>query len=352
MASDSAIAGSSQNIGTKASIIAAAIKVFAQQIQQWNRKRAPPGLEKKLEATRIADRTTTARILLEYGGFEAWLAYSLATEGKAHFNGRLHQENTIKAFKALPFNDRVNTAQRLAQLELPTAARRHIYRISRRLESKGLLTDPQEREARPNSIHPPNETPTENHESSLENPNSTATGNTATSASLEGVADVFGEYMCRAIRRVTAPSDGIPALKAAVTMQFPAFALHDCVIMLEVCEREVEHLVKYLFGINVMSVMGVRHLILGKGVKLTSNTSNPEITLKGVRDEAIIHILGPEIYEAITASRMRRRELEEEKNCATECVSMIFTSKSGEGAYMNVCLELEGALRIRDKLYS
>lgn len=137
MASDSAIAGSSQNIGTKASIIAAAIKVFAQQIQQWNRKRAPPGLEKKLEATRIADRTTTARILLEYGGFEAWLAYSLATEGKAHFNGRLHQENTIKAFKALPFNDRVNTAQRLAQLELPTAARRHIYRISRRLESKG-----------------------------------------------------------------------------------------------------------------------------------------------------------------------------------------------------------------------
>jgi hypothetical protein len=63
--------------------------------------------------------------------------------------------------------------------------------------------------------------------------------------------------------------------------------------MLEICEREVEHLVNDLFGIDVMSVMGNRHLILGKGVKLTSNTSNPELTLKGVRDEAIIHILGP-----------------------------------------------------------
>jgi hypothetical protein len=216
----------------------------------------------------------------------------------------------------------------------------------------GLLTDPHEEAARPNSIPPLNETPTENLETRSNNQNPTATGNEATSASLEGVADVFGEYMCRAIRRVTAPSGGIPALKAAVTMQFPVFALHDCVMMLEVCEKEVEHLVKALFGIDMTSVMGVRHLILGKGVKLTSNTSNPEITLKGVRDEAIIHILGPEIHEAITASQMRKRELEEERNRATECVSMIFTSKSSEGAYVNLCLELEGGLRIRDMLYS
>jgi hypothetical protein len=100
MASDSAIAGCSQAIGTKASIIAAAVKIFAQQVQQWNRKRAPRGIQKKLEATRTADQTTTARILLDYGGFVAWLAYSLATDGKAHFNGRLHRDNTINAFKA------------------------------------------------------------------------------------------------------------------------------------------------------------------------------------------------------------------------------------------------------------
>ncbi|KAF1963882.1 hypothetical protein BU23DRAFT_640222 [Bimuria novae-zelandiae CBS 107.79] len=310
MASDSAIADSSQSTGTKASIIAAAIEVFTRQIEQWKRKRAPPGLEQKLRATRNADRMTTARILLDYGGFVAWVAYSLATEGKAHFKGRLRQENTIKAFKALPFKDRVNTARTLARLELSSATRRHIYHISSRLEDK------------------------------------------ATSASLEGVADVFGEYMCNAIRRVAVLSDGIPALKAGVTMQFPDLALHDCVMMLEVCESEVEHLVKGLFGVDVTSVMGIRHLILGKGVKLTSNTSNPEITLKGVRSEAIVHIFGPEIHEAIMASRMRKRELEEEKNPATECVSMIFTSKSGEGAYVSLSLELEGGSRIRKKLYS
>lgn len=215
----------------------------------------------------------------------------------------------------------------------------------------GLLTDPHEGLAYPNSTLPPNEIPTENHELSSDNPNLTTTGNTATSASLEGVADVFGEYMCNAIRRVAVLSEGIPALKAAVTMEFPDLALHDCVMMLEICESEVERLVKDLFGVVVTSVMGIRHLILGKGVKLTSNTSNPEITLKGVRSEAIVHILGTEIHEAIMASRMRKRELEEEKNSATECVSMIFTSKSGEGAYVNLSLELEGGSRIRKKLY-
>lgn len=185
------------------------------------------------------------------------------------------------------------------------------------------------------------------------NPDSTIRVNqTVINASLEGVANVFGEYMCRAIRRVTLQSDGMPSLKAAITMEFPEFAPVDCVMMLEVCEWEVECLVKDLFGIEVKSLMGFRHLILGKGVRLTSNASNPEITLKGVRDEAIIYVFGPEIYGAITASRMRKRELEEERNCATECVSMLFTSKSGEGAYINLCLDLKGGLEIRDKLYN
>lgn len=44
----------------------------------------------------------------------------------------------------------------------------------------------------------------------------------------------------------------------------------------------MERLIKDLFRIGVKSVIGFRHLILGKGVRLISNTSNPEITLKGV----------------------------------------------------------------------
>ncbi|KAK8924450.1 hypothetical protein VCV18_004872 [Metarhizium anisopliae] len=201
---------------------------------------------------------------------------------------------------------------------------------------------------------PANETQSEpTPDISLNNPNfALVQGELVEHASLEGIAKVFDKHIRGAIRRVEVQSDGIVSTNAAVMMEFPDFALVDCVMMLEVCKEDVERLVKDLFGIDVMSVMGVRHLVLGNGVKLTSNTSNPEVTLKGVRDEAILRILGREIHEAITASRMRRRELEEARNCATECVSMIFTSKSGEGAYINLCLELEGGIRIRDKLFS
>ncbi len=50
------------------------------------------------------------------------------------------------------------------------------------------------------------------------------------------------------------------------------------------------------------------------------------------------------------ASLMRKMEVEEGKNDATECVLMIFTSKSDEGAFVNLSLELEGGLCIRKKL--
>jgi hypothetical protein len=137
MASESAIASSSQNFRTKDSIIEAAIKIFIEQIEKWDRKRAPPGLGKKLATTHAAEQTNTARIFLDHGGFAAWLAYSLATEGKAHFHGRLERDNTIKTFQALPFNDRLRTAERVAGKEIPTAVSEHIHAISKRLEDKG-----------------------------------------------------------------------------------------------------------------------------------------------------------------------------------------------------------------------
>lgn len=85
-------------------------------------------------------------------------------------------------------------------------------------------------------------------------------------------------------------------------MQFPNFALYDYIIILEVYESEVEHLIKDLFRIDITSVIEIWYLILRKGIKLISNISNPKITLKGIRDKAIIYILGPEIYKAIIAS--------------------------------------------------
>jgi hypothetical protein len=171
-------------------------------------------------------------------------------------------------------------------------------------------------------------------------------------ASIQGVESVFGKYMSRAIRRVTTVTDmRLPSWSAAVTMEFPDFMLVNCVMMLEVMEGEVERLMKDLFDITVKMVIGVWHLLLGKEVRLTSNTSNPEITLKGVKGEAILQVFGPDIYRAIRASKMYKRESQERMELATECVSMIFTSKSNEGAYINLCLDLKGGLEIRDRLY-
>lgn len=172
--------------------------------------------------------------------------------------------------------------------------------------------------------------------------------NVIINAPLEGVPKVFPEYWCRKIRKVREGA----SWKAAITMQFPEFALVDCVMMLEVDASEVEYLVKRLFGIEMETVGGVRHLLVGQGVRLTSNTANPEITLKGVPDQRVIEEFGSDVYSALEAGAMYEQELHVRKAPVTECVSMIFTSKSDEGAFINLCLDLKGGLGIRDKLYS
>jgi len=138
---------------------------------------------------------------------------------------------------------------------------------------------------------------------------------------------------------------------ADVTMSFPIRKSMDCAIILEVRESEVERLVMDLSGIVVKWVNGFRHLLLGNGVRLSCNTFNPKITLGGVLEETIIRVFGLEINKVIMASIMREQELEESRNCVIECVLMIFACTS-EGAHINLCLDLEGGLKIRDKLYA
>ncbi len=71
------------------SIIKATINILVQPLRdEWKRQRAPQGLKRKLLETRTSEATATARIFLDHGGFKAWIAYFLATEGKAHFKGR------------------------------------------------------------------------------------------------------------------------------------------------------------------------------------------------------------------------------------------------------------------------
>lgn len=90
------------------------------------------------------------------------------------------------------------------------------------------------------------------------------------------------------IRRVTTMTNmGLSSWSIAIIMEFFDFMLVNCIMMLEVMEGEVEHFIKDLFNITVKTVIGVWHLLLGKEVRLTLNTSNPEITLKDIRGKAI-----------------------------------------------------------------
>lgn len=167
-------------------------------------------------------------------------------------------------------------------------------------------------------------------------------------ASLKGMADVFDEYMCEAIRTQTVQRDGTNYLEAAVTMNFPFQRLVDCLMSLAIHESKVEYLAMALFKVHVQCLRHVRYVVLSNGVKLIPNS---EFTLKGASDEAIIQVFGHQIYKATAASRLRKREIEGGAR-ATEGVSMSITNCSSEGAIINLSLGLQEGVQIREILYA
>ncbi|QSS65313.1 hypothetical protein I7I51_06155 [Histoplasma capsulatum] len=345
-------------------IIQNSIRIFKQQLkEEWKRQRAPQRLKRKLLETRASEATTTARIFLDYGGFKAWFAYFLATGGKTHFKGRHDRSVTIATFQKLSSGDRISTARRVAGIQPHPTVHSAILKISQAFESDGILETPlkSNQEAQLNSsatrsstdvdiIPSPNETqsgPEEAPGISLHTQPSSQ-HLVLEKASLQGIADVFDHYMCGAIRKDTVQSGGITYFKAAVTMDFPFDGLVDCLMSLAIHHSKVEYLAMALFKVHVESVGQVRYVILKEGAKLIPN---PEMTLKGVLDDAIMRVLGPEVHGAIRASRMRKKELEE-GNHMTECVSMIVTSRYDEGAIINLSLGLKGGAQIQNKLYT
>jgi hypothetical protein len=161
-------------------------------------------------------------------------------------------------------------------------------------------------------------------------------------ASLHGITTIFNKQICDVVRRVTSEGD----FKAAVTMVFPVWAgAVDCLMSLDVCERGMEQLAMTLFNAKVKWVDQVLHIVLKEG--LTVITPNFETILKGASDQVIQEVFGPEVFDAITESPVRERELAEGKR-VTECVSMIFTKN---GAILSLSLGLEGGLQIQNELY-
>jgi hypothetical protein len=103
-----------------------------------------------------------------------------------------------------------------------------------------------------------------------------------------------------------------------------------------------------LFNIRVESVENVWYVSMKGGVRLQPN---PEIILKGVLDDPIIDVFGPEMHRPITAYYMREKEIEAGSD-TTDCISMLFTSNLSKGATINLALGLEEGTQIQKKLYT
>jgi hypothetical protein len=116
----------------------------------------------------------------------------------------------------------------------------------------------------------------------------------------------------------------------------------DYLISFNIDTSKMEYLIIALFNIRVESVENVRYISMKGGVRLKPN---PEIILKGVLNNIIINIFGPEIYRAITIYYIYKKELEA-GNDITDYILIAFTSSLSKGATINLALGLEEGTRI------
>lgn len=119
----------------------------------------------------------------------------------------------------------------------------------------------------------------------------------------------------------------------------------NCCLQLAVCSNKIDHLARDLFGVRVEVAKIGRCLVLPGGVTVVPA---PEFCLRGCRDDAVLGVFGPEVKEAIIASRY----YEEERNhgcLLTECVTMHIPLDSNERAMLTVNLGLREGIYLSRK---
>lgn len=125
---------------SRSTIIKNSVKIFEQQLKnKWTRQKIPKGMKKKFQQTLVAGRTVTSRIFFDNGGFKAWFAYFLATEGKAHFKGRHDRSVTITAFQQLSLADQADVARKVANKQPHSSVAEAIHKISRDINTGNVI---------------------------------------------------------------------------------------------------------------------------------------------------------------------------------------------------------------------
>src|SRR5689334_14760798 len=80
---------------------------------EWTRKRTPCNLKSSWQSAKVSERDSIERILLD-AGFQAWLAYFLATSCEAHFEGRSMQVAALNSFQQYNIDDKKRVTREVA----------------------------------------------------------------------------------------------------------------------------------------------------------------------------------------------------------------------------------------------
>lgn len=327
---------------------------------EWTRKKTPYNLKSSLQNARTSEPGSTEQVLLD-AGFHVWLAYFLATNGEAHFEGRSAQVAAIASFQQYNISDKKRIAEGVAATTPHPSVQIAIDRILETTNKKRHQNGEQNSNAKrhhldvpgipyqedshlrapasPTTVLPPGSTqPTR----SLDPPRIQVAEQSVTGASPQRIADIVPSYISSAIRTDQTEKDGKTSWKAAVTMVFPYVGKVDCVMSLAIKKNKLQHVAMVLFDMHIEMETMVQ-IVHANGTRVIPS---PEANIQGAHDQAIANLFGAKIHEAIKASRVYKEE-QQQGIRATRCVSMIVPSDPDVGAVINLNLGLKEAFQIQ-----
>lgn len=352
--------------------------------QNWTRQRGPNGLHNALRHAETAPGDSTERIFLSVG-FKPWLVYFLSNPSRGgHFRGQSARSRAFRQLDRLPISARRQVARKLSESESCDSARRGIRSLEAKCSKPMSIPLPRtaaeptcgtgERRATQSSppssrIHTPSPTPSELPSGGtsplepdpLQHGEHLPVASDATSqtcdpirpsektqvlfyASPRAVSQLFPVHLGSAIQQLQHDKTWVANIQIVLpgNPQTPV----NCCLQLAICSNKIEHLARDLFGVRVEVAKIGRCLVLSGGVTVVPA---PELCLRGCRDDTLLGVFGPEVTEAIMASRYY--EEERAHGCLlTECVTMYIPLDYDERAMLTVNLGLREGIYLSRKL--
>ncbi|KAK5043474.1 hypothetical protein LTR84_011968 [Exophiala bonariae] len=348
------------------------IILFSKQLKE--NERLPNGYLQSWQDVQKAAQDSTARLFLDAGGFNAWLAYILVkqnAEKQSHFRGKAAFSTLINELEATPAEYRKALAGAVAS-STETRVRDRMQNVYEKLikESQNDILQQNKRRrttdcegSLPTTSgdmpSPPAASSSAVYLSIDRSPQGqrlvylssdmfTGTEQEVVNGSLAEIGKFFPPYLSKAIRRIQDPSNE-NAFVATISMTFPdarVTTMIECQMALEITANKVEHMAKELFNAHLETTEGLRYICLPGGARVVPN---PKFTLRGCRHDIISSMFGLETYAAVMASPPYQVEAKLGHD-TTECISMVISQGANDVAIVFLSLGLREGTLIADKL--